>query len=202
MLKYQEALREAVNPGISNSTASSRPAKISVTEYSAIRHRYNYRGDIESEDGEKDFIASPLADNKDEDLSDVKVVEKYKPKIQRRRVGTARGRGIATPERSDKRTSVIPSNKNQSNLSTTSASSTKRTSVISANKRQSQISFISTSKGRTKHTVSSTIRRPIQIMTHDDDIDDYDRGYVDGGASSGWGIDISQNTRSPKRSRS
>ena len=39
-------------PGISQSTTSSRPANISATESYAIRHRYNYREDINSEGGE------------------------------------------------------------------------------------------------------------------------------------------------------
>ena len=52
--------------------------------------------DSYAEDGEYDFSASPPADSNDEDLSDVEVVEKYKPKIQRRRVGTSRGRRCAT----------------------------------------------------------------------------------------------------------
>ena len=54
---------------------------------SARSHRYNYRDNSGAEDCDKDFVASSRDDNNNEDLSDVKVVEKYKPKIQRRRVG-------------------------------------------------------------------------------------------------------------------
>ena len=61
--------------------------------------------------------------------------------------------------------------------------------------------FVSTSKARTKHTVSSTIRRKRQTTTHNDDSNNDDVGDVDGGVSSGWGTDIIQHTRSPKRSR-
>ena len=39
------------------------------------RHRYNYRGNKNSEDDDKDFFASHPDDNGDEDLSDVEVVE-------------------------------------------------------------------------------------------------------------------------------
>ena len=52
--------------------------------------------DSNAEDGDEECFVSPPADNDDEDLSDVEVVEKYKPKIQRRRVGTSRGRRCAT----------------------------------------------------------------------------------------------------------
>ena len=161
---------------------------------------YNYRDDSDAEDGNNDFFASPPADNDDGDLSDFEVVEKAKPKIQRRRVGTARGRGSATPKSSVKNTSVRSANKHQSQLSTTPARSTKRTSVSSANKQQIEISFISTSKARTKHTVSFTIRRKRQITTHDDDSDGNDEGNVEGCASAGWGTASRQHTRRPKRS--
>ena len=68
-------------PGISHSIALLRPAKRAATESSARRHRYNRRDDSDAEDGDEDFVASPLAENNDEDLSDVEVVEKSKPKI-------------------------------------------------------------------------------------------------------------------------
>ena len=42
---------------------------------------------------------------------------------------------------------------------------------------------VSTRKARTKHTVSSMIRRKRQITTHDDDLDDNDGVDVDGGDS-------------------
>ena len=45
------------------------------------------------------------------------------------------------------------------------------------------------------------IRRERQIMIHDDDIDDYNRGNVDRGASVGWGKASKQHTRRSKRSR-
>ena len=59
---------------------------------------------------------------------------------------------------------------------------------------------VSTSKARAKHTMSSTISRKRQITTHDDDIDDYDGGDVDRGASAGWGEASIQNNHRPKRS--
>ena len=183
------------------STVSSRPAKRAASASSVIRHMYSCRDNGDAGDGDEDFSASPPADNDDEDLSDVKFVETSKPKIQRRRVGTVRGRGSATLERSTKRTSVRSTNKHQSRILTTPARSTKRTSVISANKQQSQISFISTRKARTKHTVSSTIRRKRQITTRDDDSDVNDGGYVDRYTSAGWGIARSQYTRRPNRGR-
>ena len=118
---YQDSLDDDVEilgstqgssaPGILQSTVSSRPAKRATAASSARRHRYNYRDDSHAENGSKDFVASPLADNDDEDLRDVEVVEKAKPKSQRRRVGTARGRGSATPASSAKRTSVRSTNK-------------------------------------------------------------------------------------------
>ena len=175
-------------PGNFQSIVSSRTAKRAVAESSTRRHRYNYRNNIDAEDGNKDFVAYPPADNDDEDLSDVKVVEKANTKIQRRRVGTERGRGSATLASYANRTPVRSANKHQSQLSTNPTSSTKRTSVSSANKHQSQISFISPSKARTKHTVPSTIRGNRKIMTHGDDSDDDARGDVDRGASDSWGI--------------
>ena len=95
---------------------------------------YNYRGDIDAEDGNEDLVVSPRSDNAGKDLSDVEVVEKSNPKIQRRRVGTARGRVSATSERSSKRNSVGSTNKHQSQISKTPESSTKRTSVSPTNK--------------------------------------------------------------------
>ena len=74
--------------------------------------------DRDAEDGDKDFVASPLSDNDDEDLSDVKVLEKSKPKIQRIRVGIARGGGAATLLISAKRSYVRSANKHQSQLLT------------------------------------------------------------------------------------
>ena len=78
-------------------------------------------------------------------------------------VGKARVRGSSTLASSSNRTSVRYAKKHQSQLLTTPDSSTKRDSVRSANKQQIQISFISTRKARTKHTVSSKIRRKRQI---------------------------------------
>ena len=75
---------------------------------------YNYRGDIDAEDGNEDLVVSPRADNAGKDLSDVEVVEKSNPKSQRRRIVTARVRVSATPASSAKRTSVKSANKNQS----------------------------------------------------------------------------------------
>ena len=127
------------------------------------------------------FFASPLSDNDDEDLSDVESVETFKPKIQRRRVGIARRRGSVNLASSAKSTSVRSNKRHQSQLLTTPARSTKRTPVISSNIQQSQISLISTRNARTKHTVSFTIRRKRQITTHDDDSNNDDRDSVDGG---------------------
>ena len=93
-------------------------------------------------------LASSPADNDDEDLTDVEVVEKSKPKSQKKGVGGARGRATDTPESSSKRSSVRSSNKHQSQFSATPASSTRRTSVSSVNKQQSHILFISTSNAR------------------------------------------------------
>ena len=163
-------------------------------------HRYNYRADSNAEYVKEDFVAYTLADSDDEDLSDAKVVEKSKTKIQRRRVGTARGRGGATPEIYPNSTSVRYYNKPQSQLLTTLASSTKTTSVRSTNKHQSQILFISTRKTRTKHIVSSMICRKREITSHDDDIDDDDGGDVDRVANAGCGKAIRQHTCRPKRS--
>ena len=39
-------------PGNFQSAASSRPAKRDTIEYSARRHKYNYRGDSDAEDGD------------------------------------------------------------------------------------------------------------------------------------------------------
>ena len=41
---------------------------------SARRHRYNYRDNIDAEDGDEEFVASPLDDKYDKDISDVEVV--------------------------------------------------------------------------------------------------------------------------------
>ena len=60
-------------------------------------------------------------------------------KIQRRRVGTASGRGSATPESSTKRTSVRSANKHQNQLSTSAEIPTKSTSVRYNNKYKSHI---------------------------------------------------------------
>ena len=73
---------------ILHSTTLSRPAKRAVEASSARRHMYNYRDNIDADDDDKEFFASPSDENDDEDLSDVEFVEKSKPKIQRRRVGT------------------------------------------------------------------------------------------------------------------
>ena len=111
--------QESGAPIILLSTTSSRPAKRDVAASSVIRHRYNYKDGSNVKDGDYEFIASSLADNDDEDLSDVEVVEKYKPKSHTRRVGKAWGRGSATPASSTKTNSVRSSNKHQIQLSTT-----------------------------------------------------------------------------------
>ena len=121
-------------PGIFQSAASSSTIKRAASASSTRRHMYNYRDDSDAEYGKYEFIAYPLDDNDDKDLSDVKIVEKSKPKIQRRWVGKESKKGSSLPSRSNKRTSVISANKHQSQLSTTPERSTKRTSVISANK--------------------------------------------------------------------
>ena len=133
-VKILETTQGSGAPGILQSTTSSRPAKIAVAAYSIRRDRYNYRYDSNTEDGEEEFFDSPLTDNNEKDLSDVEVVENPKPKSQRRRVGTARGRVSATPESSAKRTSVRSTNKHQSHILTTPLSSNERISVSSANK--------------------------------------------------------------------
>ena len=84
-------------PGTFQSTASSRPNNRTVTASSERRHRYNYRDDNNAEDGKYDFFAYPQSGNNEEDLSDVKVVEKSNPKNQRRRVGTANRKGKCYP---------------------------------------------------------------------------------------------------------
>ena len=61
-------------PGIYYSTASPRHTKRSAVASSARRHRYNYRDGSDAEDDKKDSVASPPADNNDDDLSDVKAV--------------------------------------------------------------------------------------------------------------------------------
>ena len=121
-------------PEIFQSAVSSRPAKIAGSESCVRRHRYNYRYDSDEEDGDKDFVASPPADNNFEDISDVKVVENLKLESQRRRVGTARGRGSAAPSSSAKTNSVRYANKHNIQLSAIPENSTKRTSVSSTNK--------------------------------------------------------------------
>ena len=63
-------------PIILHSAASSRPAKRAAVASSARSHRYNYSDNSDAEGGDEDFVTSPLADNDDEYLSDVKVVEK------------------------------------------------------------------------------------------------------------------------------
>ena len=75
----------------------SRPVKRTAAASLVRRHRYNYKDDSNAEDGDEGFVASTPDDIDDEDLSDVEVVEKYKPKIQRRRVGTSRGRRCTIP---------------------------------------------------------------------------------------------------------
>ena len=67
-------------------------------------------------DGDLGFLASPLDENDDDDLSDVEVVDKADPKIHRRRVWTERGGGNSTLARSAKSTSVRSSNKQQSHI--------------------------------------------------------------------------------------
>ena len=165
------------------------------------RHRYIYRDYRNTEHGDEEFVASPTYDNYFKDISDVKVVLKTKPKIQRRRVGTEKGRGSATPESSANRNSIRYANKQQSQLSNTPSSSTKRTSVRSANKQQIQILLISTIKARTKHTVSSTIHTKRQITTNEDDSNDNERGNSDWDASDGWVTARSYHTCRPNSSR-
>ena len=126
---------------------------------------------------------------------------KSRPANERKRtVAAERGR-YGTPARSSKRTSIRSANKHHIQISTTPARSINRTSVSSANKQQSQISFISTSKERTKHTISSTIRRKRQITTHDNDNYDNDGGDIYGGGSASWGTASIQHTQRYQRSR-
>ena len=68
-------------PGILHPTTFTSPAKRAEAASSTISNRYNYRDGRDAEDGDEDSVASPPADNYDEDLSDVEVVEKSKPKI-------------------------------------------------------------------------------------------------------------------------
>ena len=77
---------------------------------------------------------------------------------------TSRVTVSSTPACSANRNSVRSSNKHQIHISAPPLRSIKRTSVSFANKQQSQIFFISSSKARTKQTLSSTIRRNIQII--------------------------------------
>ena len=101
-------------PEILHSTALSRIAKKVAAASSARSHRYNYRDNSDAEDVNDHFVASPLSENNDKDLSEAEVVGKSNPKSQRRRIVTARVRVSATPASSAKRTSVKSANKNQS----------------------------------------------------------------------------------------
>ena len=49
---------------------------------------YIYWYDINEEDGNKKFVTYPPDDNNDMDLSDAEFVEKFFPKIQKKRFGT------------------------------------------------------------------------------------------------------------------
>ena len=64
-------------PRILHSAASSRPAKRAAAASYVRSHRYNYSDTSDAEGGDEDFVASPLADNDDDYLSDVEVVEKF-----------------------------------------------------------------------------------------------------------------------------
>ena len=89
-----------------------------MAAYSMRSDRYKYRENSDVEDGNEDFAASLPSDNDDKDLSGVEVLEKSKPKRQRRRVGTARG--SSTLVISAKRNSVISAKKYQIQISTLS----------------------------------------------------------------------------------
>ena len=162
----------------------SRFVKIDVEESCTVSHRYNYREDGDADDGDKENVVSPTYHSGDDNLSDVKVVERSNPKRHRIRVGKSRGRESATLASSSNRTYVIPTNKHQSQITVTPTISTKSTSVRPSNKQQSRILFISTSKESIKHTMSSTIRRKRQITTHGDDRFDKCGGGFYGGDSA------------------
>ena len=78
-------------PGTLKSTAPRSPYKRVVAASSARRHRYNYRDYSNAEDDNKGIFASPLADSKDKDLSDVKVVEKFNSKPREEGLGKQEG---------------------------------------------------------------------------------------------------------------
>ena len=88
---------------------------------------YNYWNDSDAKDGDWKFVASPSDEKNYKDISNVEVLERAKPKIQRRRVGTARGRVSTTLASSFKSTSIRSAKKHQSQLLTTPEISTKRT---------------------------------------------------------------------------
>ena len=58
-------------PVFLHSATSSRPAKRAAAASSTISHRYNYRDNSDAEDGDEDFVASPLAVKDGKDFSDV-----------------------------------------------------------------------------------------------------------------------------------
>ena len=96
----------------------SRSSKRAASASSERRNRYNYKYDRNAEDSDKDFVASPLADNDDKDIGDIKAVKKYNPKSHKKRVGIAKGRGRYTLAIYDKRNSIRYYNKHHSQLST------------------------------------------------------------------------------------
>ena len=57
-------------PSILQYNTSSRPAMRAAAASSAIKHRYNYRDYIDTDDGDKDFFDSIPAENNEEKLSD------------------------------------------------------------------------------------------------------------------------------------
>ena len=105
--------QESGAPRILKSNASSSPAKRAAAPSYARRHRSNYRGDSDAEDGDDNFVASPLDDNDDEDLSDIKVVEKARPKIHRRGLGQ-KGEGEVLPQQYPPRGPLLGPPKNSS----------------------------------------------------------------------------------------
>ena len=74
-------------PDIFWSTASSSPTKKDAAASSVRRHRYNYRDDIDAEDGNKDSVTSTPSYNDNEGLSDIKVVENPSHKFREEVLG-------------------------------------------------------------------------------------------------------------------
>ena len=116
MLKYWEALREAVHLEFRSPRCLEVMLRDMRNHPLQKRHMYNYWNDSDAKDGDWKFVASPSDEKNYKDISNVEVLERAKPKIQRRRVGTEKGRGSATPESSANRNSIRYANKQQSQL--------------------------------------------------------------------------------------